>query len=358
MNLLYKIIYPLVFGIILLNTQCLFSQELLDSELIESKINRKFIEFMGDKPGIVVAVMKQGNVIFNKTYGYSNIESKEIMTIDKVFNLAELSKAFTSVAILKLEEKNKLSLEDNLTDVFKDFPEYGKKIKIKNLLNHTSGLKSYNINEIKSNTEVLKFLKDQNGLDFEPNTKQKYSNADYSLLALIIEKESKKTYKDYLNKIFFKKYSMESTFLTEDFIPESVATPYYRNGTGYESRNVLSKVYGEQGIYTNATDYLKWISFLFENKIISSENVTKMISLQDLNELSVNNYYANGWVIMNKNGVRYFWHAGSAFGYSNFILYLPDYKLSVLLMSNRNDGNNFLRDAIGIAKEFEKDLKL
>jgi len=56
--------------------------------------------------------------------------------------------------------------------------------------------------------------------------------------------------------------------------------------------------------------------------------------------------------------VRYFWHAGSAFGYSNFILYLPDYKLSVLLMSNRNDGNNFLRDAIGIAKEFEKDLKL
>ncbi len=358
MNILFKRTYLLAISLILLNSQNLFSQEQLNLELIESNINWFFTDFVGDKPGIVVSVMKQGDIIFNKAYGYSNIESKEKMTVNKAFNLAALSKSFTSVAILKLEEKNKLSLEDNLTDIFKDFPEYGKRVKIKNLLNHTSGLKNYNSDQVKSNKEVLDFLKTQDSLDFEPNTKQKYSNTDYSLLAQIIEKESRKSYKDYLNKIFFKKYSMENIFLTENILTELVAMPYYKEDKEYLPKTVLSNIYGEQGIYTNTSDYLKWVSFLLKEKIISSENINKMFSLKDLNELAANNSYAYGWVIMQRNGEKYFWHGGADFGYSNLVLYLPDYDLTVLLLSNKNDGNNYLKIAIDIAKQFEKDLKL
>ncbi|MCK5029047.1 MAG: beta-lactamase family protein [Bacteroidales bacterium] len=358
MNLLYKRVCFLAIGLILFNSQNLFSQEELNIKLIESNVDWFFTDFVGDKPGIVVSVMKQGDIVFNKAYGYSNIESKVKMTTDKAFNLAALSKTFTSVAILKLAEKKKLSLEDNLTDIFKDFPEYGKKVKIKNLLNHTSGLKNYNLDQIKNNKEVLDFLKSQDSLVFEPNTQQKYSNADYSLLAQIIEKESKKSYKDYLRKIFFKKYALGNTFLTEDLLAELVATPYFRVEKEYESKSVLSNIYGEQGIYTNSSDYLKWASSLYENKIISSENVSKMFSLQDLNELSANNSYAYGWVIMQRNGEKYYWHAGTDFGYSNLVLYLPDYEITVLLLSNKNDGSDYLRTAIKIAKQFEKDLKL
>ena len=358
MNLLFKKVYLLSFILVLLNSQNLFSQELPGNKLIESNIDWFFTEFVGDKPGIVVSVMKQGDIVFNKAYGYSNIESKEKMVISKIFNLDALSKSFTSVAILKLEEKNKLSLDDNLNDIFIDFPEYGKGVKVRNLLNHTSGLKNYNTEEIKSNKDVLDFLKIQDGLDFEPNTKQQYSNADYSLLVQIIKKVSKKSYKNYLKKIFFKKYSLENTFLTEDIQTELVATPYYQIEEEYKSESVLSNVYGEQGIYTNTSDYLKWASYLFSNKIISSENMNQMFSLQDLNKLSVNNYYGYGWVIMQRNGEKYFWHSGTDFGYSNLVLYLPDYQLTVLLMSNRNDGSDYLKTAIKIARQFEKDLKL
>jgi CubicO group peptidase (beta-lactamase class C family) len=157
--------------------------------------------------------------------------------------------------------------------------------------------------------------------------------------------------------MFFKKYSMDNTFLTEDFLPESVATPYYRSEKGYESRNVLSIIYGEQGIYSNASDYLKWLSNLLENKIISSENVNRMFSLQDLIEMPTSSLYAYGWVIMQRNGEKYYWHGGAENGYSNLVLYLPDYDLSVLLLSNKNEGN-YLKIAIDIAKQFEKDLKL
>jgi CubicO group peptidase (beta-lactamase class C family) len=358
MNLLFKRIYLLAIGLVLLNSQNLFSQEKLNLELIESNIDWFFTDFVGVKPGIVVSVMKQGDIVFNKAYGYSNIESKVKMTTDKAFNLAALSKIFTSAAILKLEEKNKLSLEDNLTDIFKDFPEYGKKVKVKNLLNHTSGLKNYNTEEIKNNKEVLDFLKKQDSLNFETSTKQKYSNADYALLAQIIEKESRKTYKDYLNKVFFKKFSMENTFLTEDVQKERMANTYFKTEEKYESKTVLSNIYGEQGIYTNASDYLKWASFLFDNNIISSENMDKMFSLEDLKEIATNNFYAYGWVIMQRNGERYFWHAGTDFGYSNLVLYLPDYNLTVLLLSNKSDGNDYLKIVIDIAKQFEKDLKL
>ena len=134
MNLLFKKVYLLSFILVLLNSQNLFSQELPDNKLIESNIDWFFTEFVGDKPGIVVSVMKQGDIVFNKAYGYSNIESKEKMVVDKIFNLDALSKSFTSVAILKLEEKNKLSLDDNLNDIFIDFPEYGKDVKVRNLL--------------------------------------------------------------------------------------------------------------------------------------------------------------------------------------------------------------------------------
>jgi CubicO group peptidase (beta-lactamase class C family) len=358
MNLLFKRTYLLAISLILLNSQNLFSQEKLNLELIESNINWFFTDFVGNTPGIVVSVMKQGDVIFNKAYGYSNIELKEKMTVDKAFNLAALSKIFTSAAILKLEEDNKLSLEDNLTDIFKDFPDYGKKVKIKNLLNHTSGLKNFNSEEIKNNKEFVNYLKKQKGLDFEPNTKQKYSNADYSLLAQIIEKESKKTYKKYLNKIFFKKYSMENTFLTEDLQKEFVTYTYYKKEKEFEAKSILSNIYGEQGIYSNTSDYLKWLNNLYTNKIISSENKNKMFSLQGISELTTNNFYAYGWVIMQRNGEKYFWHGGNDFGYSNLVLYLPDYDLTILLLSNKNDGSNYLKIAINIAKQFEKDLKL
>ena len=186
----YKLLFWIM-GVLIFFPKYGVAQDSLDYGKIEKTVSKYLTYFSGNNPGVVVTVMKKGDVIFNKAYGLSNVENNEQMTIDKAFNLAEISKSFTSLAVLKLVEKKKLSLDDNIAGVFNDFPEYGKKIKIRNLLNHTSGLKSYNTENIHSNNQVYDFLKSQNETVFEPGSEWQYSNSDYALLVKVIEQTAK-----------------------------------------------------------------------------------------------------------------------------------------------------------------------
>ncbi len=358
MKLLFKKIAGVITIIIVLFQFSVNAQDTLDLKKIEKAVDKYLTYFSNDNPGAVILVIKNEEIIFNKAYGLSNVQENEIMTVDKVFNIAELSKSFTSLAILKLVEKNKLSLDDNLIDIFPDFPEYGKTIKIRNLLNHTSGLISYNNENIHSNDQVYEFLKNQDEPVFEPGTKWKYSNSDYALLVKIIEKSSKKLYKDFLHKYIFKKLFMSNTFLADEISDQNIAESHFKEDEKYIAKKDISKMYGEQGIYTNSIDYAKWTKALFSEKLLKSESLSKIFSVEKLSDNKDVPYYGYGWAVMKKNGVRYNWHGGSQRGYSNLVLLLPDTHMTVLILTNRNDGYDFLKMSIYIAKLFDKDLKL
>ncbi len=333
-------------------------QDTNDHKEIEKKVGHYLKYFSKNNPGAVVTVMKEGGIVFNRAYGLSNIEAKEKNTIDKTFNLADISKSFTSLAILKLVEKGKLGLYDNILDIFPDFPQYGKKIQIKHLLSHTSGLKPYEEVTEMSNKGVLEILYKENETIFEPGTKSKYSNSDYALLAIIIEKISGMPYKDFLTKYIFKKLSMENTFFADEMGTKNIALGHFKEDEKYVARIKSNMVLGEQGIFTNSVDFAKWDKALYSNKILSCENLSKIFSVFPLSNGELNHLYGFGWAIMKKNNVRYFWHGGSGDGYTNLVLHLPDTKTTVLVLSNRNDGYDFLKLAIQIAKLFDKDLKL
>lgn len=358
MKLLYKNLNRIITIIFVLFQFSVSAQDTLDLKKIEKNVDKYLTYFSNDNPGAVISVIKNGEIIFNKAYGLSNVQEKEIMTVDKTFNLAELSKSFTSLAVLKLVEKNKLSLDDNLKDIFPDFGEYGREIKIRNLLNHTSGIASYNNDEVYSNDDVYDYLKNLNEPVFKPGTKWKYSNSDYALLVKIVEKASKKSYKDFLKKYIFKKLSMKNTFLTEDISNQNIAESHFKENEEYITKNELSKVYGEQGIYTNSKDYAKWTKALFSEKLLKSENLDKIFTVEKMQFGNKISYYGYGWVLMEKNNVRYYWHGGLKSGYTNLVLHLPDIKMTVLILTNRNDGYDFLKMSIYIAKLFDKDLKL
>ncbi len=352
-----KNIFIIVF---LLTAQFLSAQDTLDMIKVEKSIDKIFINFSDENPGVVLTVMKKGEIAFSKAYGLANIKDKKELEVHQLFNLRELSKVFTSLAIMKLVEKNKLDLEDNLCDIYKGFPEYGQKVRVKHLLNQTSGLKPFNEKEINSNVDVLDFLTRQDGVLFEPGTVSKYSNSEYAMLANIIEMKSGMSYSDYLKKNIFKKLQMNNTYFAHELNESNnLAIGHFINDKNiYDPELMLHNLYGEQGIFTNAQDYAKWDKALYTNKLLRCDCLKEIFTIIPLNSEKNNHYYGSGWVLMKRNNTRYYWHGGMGMGYTNLVLHLPDTKTTILLLTNRNKGYDYLKMAIDIARLFDKDLKL
>lgn len=335
------------------------AQDSLDIEKIEQQVDKYLTYFSGENPGAVVTVIKKGDIIFKKAYGYKNIESKQSMSGDELFHLGELSKSFTALAVLKLIEKNKLELSTTIKDIFPDFPDYGKNITIHHILDHKSGLANYNENELSSNDDVVDFLKKQDTSVFESGSEFKYSNSEYPLLVNIIEKTSNKTYKEFLKKYMFKKLSLNNTYFIDEIKDKNIAAAHFKDDDIYSVNNIeLKEIYGEQGIWINAADYAKYDKALYQDKLLNCENLSKIFRVGKLTNKENVSDYTCGWALMAKGGVRYFWQGGMSNGYTNLVLHLPDTQTTVLILTNRNDGYDFLKLSIYIAKLFDKDLKL
>lgn len=344
----------------ILKAQITLSQQNYTIDSIEKNIDKYLQYFSGNNPGAVVAVMEKGDMVFNKAYGLSNVEQDKILKNNEAFNLANLSKMFTAMAIFQLAEKNKLSLNQSITEIFLDFPAYGQEIMIKHLIHHTSGLPEFEPNEIKTNQAVLDFLKTQKDTKYIPGEEWGYSNADYPLLVRIIEEVSGKSYKDYMDKRIFKKIKTDQVFFVEDLDEYTdIAAGHFKEDNQYIVTNEQNMIYGEHGIYMTSEDFAKWDKALYTDRLLDCNNLTGFFSRGKLNNGEyISSYYGNGLVIMERNNERYWWHGGSGNGYTNMYLHLPNHDLTVLILSNRQDGYDFLKMAIYIAKEFEKGIKL
>lgn len=335
------------------------AQDTLDVGKIEKGVDKYLTYFSGDNPGAVVAVMKKGEVIFNKAYGLADVEKKKAMSNDMLFNMDQLSKSFTAIAVLKLVEKQKLSLDDNLKYIFPDFPDYGRNITVQNILAHKSGLPNYDTGKEQSNNDVYNFLVKQDSAIFKPGSKFIYSNSDYPILVKVIEKSANMSYQDFLKKYVFKKLKMNNTFFMDEVRSKNIASAHFKLDGDYVINNYQFKgVYGEQGIFTNAADYAKYDKALYTNKLLKCENLKKVFRVEKLSNKENVSDYASGWALMAKGGIRYFWQGAMGNGYTNLVLHLPDTQTTVLILTNRNDGYDFLKMAIYIAKLFDKDLKL
>ena len=167
------------------------------------QINQLFAGFESTgAPGAAVLVLDNGRIFFDRGYGVTDLRTLRKIDPHTNFRLASCTKQFTATAIMLLVHDGKLHYEDRLTDLFPDFPEYGKTITIRNLLNHTSGLQDYedlmakpaatveeNLSQIKD-AGVLELLKQQKTTKFLPGTKWDYSNSGYAVLAMVVEKVS------------------------------------------------------------------------------------------------------------------------------------------------------------------------
>ena len=305
----------------------------------EQAVERLFESYSGsDVPGAAVMIIKNGKPLLIKTFGMANLKTKEPVTRKTDFRLASMTKAFTAMCIMQLVEQEKLSYQTRLTEIFPDFPAYGKRITIRNLLQHTSGLLDYEslvpdtVGYQLKDKDVLQLMKMQDSTYFEPGSTYSYSNTGYAVLAMVVEKISGLPFAEYLKEHIFIPLKMEHTIAYEKgvFKVPQRATGYTVNDSGIVNtdQSVYSAVLGDGGIYSNLNDLFKWDQALYGSSLVSDSSLQKAFTPNK-------ETYGFGWRIDVYKGHRRYHHNGSTSGFRNTIQRYPDDHFTVIILTNR-----------------------
>jgi CubicO group peptidase (beta-lactamase class C family) len=314
------------------------------------------------EPGCAVLVIKDGRPVFRKGYGVTDLRTLTKIGPETNFRLASLTKQFTAMAVMLLVHDGKLHYDDRLTDVFPDFPAYGKAITIRQVLNHTSGLIAYEdimakqyagISDDKipqiSDAGVLELLKRETGVKFTPGTRWEYSNSGYVLLAMIVEKRSGTRFGDFLRQRIFTPLEMTGTIAYEKGKNEVTHRAYghTRTATGWSEtdQSSTSATLGDGGVYTSLDDLEKWDHALAAHTLLTAKEMEPAYSaataangapLQQADG-SLAPFYGFGWFLNPYRGHRRYAHYGETVGFRTAIQRFPDDRLTVIVLANRSE---------------------
>ena len=303
-------------------------------------------------------IAEKGQVLYKKSFGLANEETKQPLNENSVFEIASVTKQFTAMAIMILHEKGKLNLNDNLSKFIPELSFY-KGITIRHLLNHTSGLPDYmelfekvfDSSKIATNKDVISiFAQLQPKVLFAPNSKQEYCNTGYALLASIIERASGESYPDFLQKAIFKPLEMTNSFVYKrrlapkkidnyafGYVYDESSKKYVLPDDVKETKFVimLDGVVGDGGVNSTINDLLKWDRALYSNKLLSKKGVDEMFTMTTLND-STKIKYGYGWEIDNhKEFGKIVYHGGGWPGYATFFArHISDDKTIIILQNH------------------------
>lgn len=297
----------------------------------------------------VALVVRNGELIYEKGFGYADFDHKILNTPDTRFRIASLTKAFTALLIMQLVEEDKIALDDCISDYLDYFPESrGDLITIHQLLCHTSGLPDYttfpgflrnNSDRYYSTEELIKVFADST-LEFVPGTVSRYSNSGYIVLGAIIEKVTGKSYADVLKERIFKPLEMNNSGYNDlDADIENQALGYYRGPFKMNPSNPqhISTLFSAAGVYSTARDLFKWDRSFYTYRILSKE-YKKLLFNPNWNN------YAYGWRIRKvqigaiPDTILINVHNGRIFGFTSRIVRIPADYNTIILLENLSPG--------------------
>lgn len=291
-------------------------------------IDDLFADYSGDQPGAAVAIVRNGDVVLRKGFGLADVESHTPVTPSTNFRLASVTKQFTAAAIELLAERGVLSLDDPLGKWLPSMPEATRAITIRQILHHTSGLVDYedlipaSQTEQVSDADVLPLLERENRVLFEPGSKWQYSNTGYVLLGLIVERASHATLGDFLEREIFAKRGMQHSVLNDRGV--TIATRAYGHDREdgkwvRRDQSVTSATRGDGAIYSSVDDLVHWQPATPADTVVTDD---------------ANVRYGYG---LFASGDRV-WHTGSTVGFRNAIVSYPSERLTIIVLTNRNEG--------------------
>jgi CubicO group peptidase (beta-lactamase class C family) len=331
------------------------------NEVRMSSVDALMERYAGDVPGASLMVVRDGKPIVRKSYGLSNLEEHIAATPATNYRLASVTKQLTAASILLLAQDGKLQLDDSIREWLPTLPAIAEAMTIRHVLSHMSGLIDYEdvipaaMTEQLSDADVLKILESQNRTYFAPGTSYRYSNSGYALLALIVGKASGKNFASFLQERIFAPLGMNDTVAHEEGI-SAVANRAYgyseERGTWQRTdQSQTSAVLGDGGIYSSIDDLAKWDAALYDDRLLSAKSRELAFTpVTDTDDPTIR--YAMGWRVTEEQiGGTTLWHSGESTGFRNVIIRYPQQRLTVILLSNRNDPEPY-QTARAIARVF------
>jgi CubicO group peptidase (beta-lactamase class C family) len=334
----------------------------VSAQVSPSSIDSLFSKFGPNDPGCAVLVLKDGKSVFEKGYGVAELHAHQKINSETNFRLASLTKQFTAMAIMLLVHDGKLRYDEHLTDLVPDFPAYGKRITVRQMLSHTSGLIDYEdimarqspgvpdekIPQI-HDAGVLDLLKQQTTTRFAPGTRWEYSNSAYVLLGMVVERRSGMSFGDFLRERIFQPLGMTNTIVYEKGKNEVPHRAYGHTleKTGWQEtdQSSTSATLGDGGVYSSLEDLAKWDHALTEHMLLSEKEMQPaLISATDPNGAPLRKLdgglaplYGFGWFLDAYRGHRRYWHYGETVAFRTAIERFPDQHLTVIVLANRLD---------------------
>ncbi|MDC6365569.1 MULTISPECIES: serine hydrolase [Flavobacteriaceae] len=299
-------------------------------------------------PGGAIAIAKDGKTVFSRAYGLASLEYLVPNAPGTIFNTGSVSKQFTAMGIVRLEEQGKLSFDDDIHTYVPELPNFGETITIRQMLHHTSGLRSLHAlfalagwrrDDSRTNADLDRIILNQKGLNFKPGSEYLYCNTGYMLMANIIENITNEPFKDWMKQHIFDELDMPQTYVEDLYsrvVPNN-ATSYYGKGNFERAVEYWGYV-GSGNMHATTADLLKWLSNFHAPKKGWESSFQKMQTLDPFNDGSKNNY-AFGVILDQHLGRKRIKHGGSIGGFRAYIASYPGEKLDIAVLTNFSSGN-------------------
>jgi len=295
-------------------------------------------------PGLALRVLRNGKPIKTGAYGLANIELNVPVTAKSVFEIGSDTKQFTAACILLLQQEGKLSVDDPITKYLKDAPAEWSNIRIRHLLSHTSGLKTYTVLDgfaFARHLTQKQFIEliAKEPREFAPGDAFNYCNTGFNLLGMIVENVSGTNYWQFLRERILQPLEMNATTRRDPSIIVTNRVDGYehpRRGGLVNRDSDLTDIFAAGAIVSTVEDLGRWNNLLDTDKILSAESKKQMWTSFKLNN-GKETGYGFGWYVSTVAGHRNFGHGGSTSGFSATIQRFPDDHLAVIILSNTDE---------------------
>ena len=328
------------------------------------RVDRIMAEFQGpDTPGAVLAVVKNGEIIFQRAYGMANLTHGIPFVLETRTNIGSTSKQFTAFAIALLAREGRLSLDDDVRKYLPELPDFGEAVTLRHLLSHTSGYREF-LNALAMGgwnleradyihrREIVEVVRRQPALQNAPGAEWNYNNTGYALLALVVEKVTGEDFGDWMGNNVFKPLGMTETVVRSDpteIVPRSAQGYSPAEGGGFREAADIGAAVGAGGIYTTVGDLARWMRNLGSGEIGGRGVLEQMTTPFVLTTGDTTNY-GFGLIMDRDRGLRRIQHGGADAAHRSHFAYYPDLDEGLIVLTNNGGASGAVNGRI--AEEF------
>jgi CubicO group peptidase (beta-lactamase class C family) len=311
-----------------------------------ASLDRVFSDWSSkDGPGCSAAASQDGRTVYEAGYGSANLEADVPITPASIFHAASVSKQFTAMAVLLLAREGKLSLDADVRTYLPELPDYGRRITVRHLLTHTSGLRDqwdllalargrFEEDRI-TEADVLDIVTRQKALNFVPGTEYLYSNTGYTLAAIIVHRVSGKPLRQFADERMFKPLGMTRTHFHDDYtmLVKGRTSAYEKEKDGWHVAIPNYDTYGATSLFTTVGDLLKWQEN-FRHPVVGDEALLREMQTSAVLANGDTTGYGLGLQIGEQDGMKLVGHAGGDAGYRTYTGRYPEHAFAVAVLCN------------------------